>query len=391
MRLILPSLMLCFALAGGSFAQDAGETVPRPEARPDEAADLANTEETTSTPAAADPRSVNEANSRAANGTEIEVDGAPASPATTAADPTSAPADPDPETPSTSPAAALPAIDPASSAETEATERDTTDSPTTPQSETSGDDAATPVETPEATSVDSDAVPLPEARPDEPASGPTPSPTVSDASAAPSPRDALPSPSESKLQPVSPAAAVRAAKALLASEACEARLTELGVTFETGTSINSGSCGVLRPVSVSALSNGVEVRTQNRMWCPVVDALEDWITDAVAPAASEYLPDRTLTGIARVSTYVCRNRGSGEKISEHARGAAIDIGAFVFEDGEVAVSAADPNSPEGRFLDAVRAAACGPFTTVLGPGTDADHANHFHFDLAARSSGPYCR
>jgi hypothetical protein len=34
----------------------------------------------------------------------------------------------------------------------------------------------------------------------------------------------------------------------------------------------------------------------------------------------------------------------------------------------------------------VRKAACGPFRTVLGPGADADHSLHFHFDLEPRKS-----
>jgi hypothetical protein len=40
----------------------------------------------------------------------------------------------------------------------------------------------------------------------------------------------------------------------------------------------------------------------------------------------------------------------------------------------------------------VRKAACGPFKTVLGPGSDADHALHFHFDLAPRRhGGTFCQ
>lgn len=236
-------------------------------------------------------------------------------------------------------------------------------------------------------------VPLPEPRPDEAKAAPNApvsSPAPSRSNMAQQGKTLL-NPSQTKLRSVTPAAAVRAAGALLAAEDCEARLSKLGVTFETGKSINAGHCGVLRPLAVSSLSNGITVQTETQMWCPVADALESWVTSAVEPAAKTYFPDRTLIGMSRISTYVCRNRGSGEKISEHARGAAIDIGAFVFEDSEVPVLKADPQSAEGKFLREVREAACGPFTTVLGPGTDADHASHFHFDLAARSNGPYCR
>ncbi len=48
------------------------------------------------------------------------------------------------------------------------------------------------------------------------------------------------------------------------------------------------------------------------------------------------------------------------------------------------------------FLRAVRNSACGPFTTVLGPGSDSYHSNHFHLDRAKRrtagpSRGLYCK
>ena len=39
---------------------------------------------------------------------------------------------------------------------------------------------------------------------------------------------------------------------------------------------------------------------------------------------------------------------------------------------------------QNAFLRDVRKAGCGPFTTVLGPGSDSYHSDHFHFDLAQR-------
>ena len=38
-----------------------------------------------------------------------------------------------------------------------------------------------------------------------------------------------------------------------------------------------------------------------------------------------------------------------------------------------------------EFLNAISASACGYFTTVLGPGSDAAHSDHLHLDLALRS------
>jgi hypothetical protein len=39
------------------------------------------------------------------------------------------------------------------------------------------------------------------------------------------------------------------------------------------------------------------------------------------------------------------------------------------------------NASETTFLHTMRQASCGWFTTVLGPGSDAAHAEHFHFDI----------
>jgi hypothetical protein len=37
---------------------------------------------------------------------------------------------------------------------------------------------------------------------------------------------------------------------------------------------------------------------------------------------------------------------------------------------------------ERTFLRAVHSGGCDIFTTVLGPGYDANHRDHFHLDLA---------
>jgi hypothetical protein len=77
----------------------------------------------------------------------------------------------------------------------------------------------------------------------------------------------------------------------------------------------------------------------------------------------------------------------GAKISEHGKGRAIDISAFVLSDGKVLTVAED----YGRLLKRIYKAGCGYFRTTLGPGSDGYHEDHFHFDTSARSSGAYCR
>ena len=248
-----------------------------------------------------------------------------------------------------------------------------------------------------------DAIPLPEVRPAESgkaSASPTPAaPAAPGAAPAPAPAPAVdPSPNsteklKSRTTAISPAASVLAAAAVEDAEICEAELKKRGVDFTVEESISEGECGVLRPISVTKLSSGVEVSPKTQMLCRSALALDDWMTNGVLPAAKVDLPERKLTEFRHASTYVCRPRASEKGISEHARGSAIDIAAFVFDKGEeIGVEAKSPGTPEAKFQDAIRAAACGPFKTVLGPGTDSDHSTHFHLDIAARNNGStYCK
>ncbi|MEH6721178.1 MAG: extensin family protein [Aurantimonas endophytica] len=194
-------------------------------------------------------------------------------------------------------------------------------------------------------------------------------------------------------QTVTPAASVLAAAAIADAVACEAELTERGVVFTVEPSISEGACGVLRPVNIERLSSGIAVSPKTQLLCRAALALDEWMSSSVVPAARVNLPGRALTEFRHGSTYVCRKRASESGISEHARGSAVDISAFVFDKGpEISVEAQEAGSPEAKFQRAVRVGACGPFRTVLGPGTDADHATHFHLDIAARrNDGTYCK
>ncbi len=99
--------------------------------------------------------------------------------------------------------------------------------------------------------------------------------------------------------------------------------------------------------------------------------------------------------------YSCRtvDNQPGQKLSEHAFGNAVDVSGFGLADGRKIVVVRDwkhEGSQESAFLREAHAGACGVFTTVLGPGSDAYHYNHIHLDLAMHgrtNTGPrtYCR
>jgi hypothetical protein len=96
-----------------------------------------------------------------------------------------------------------------------------------------------------------------------------------------------------------------------------------------------------------------------------------------------------LGGRGRAAHYSCRGRNNikGAKISEHGKGRAIDISAFILSSGKVFTVAQDYN----KLLRRIYKAGCGYFMTTLGPGSDGYHEDHFHFDTSARKGGAYCR
>ncbi|MBO6901120.1 MAG: extensin family protein [Rhizobiaceae bacterium] len=176
--------------------------------------------------------------------------------------------------------------------------------------------------------------------------------------------------------------------------ACRARLVALGVSFETLPEIDGeGACGIPYPIKVTSLGDGVGLQPAGVMNCATAEAAARLVADAAQPEAMR-LFGKNISAVRQSSAYVCRLRSSGEKLSEHATGNALDISAFVLSDGHVVEVRKHEamEKAERRFQRTVRNAACGPFKTVLGPGTDPDHATHFHLDLAERrNDGTYCR
>lgn len=178
---------------------------------------------------------------------------------------------------------------------------------------------------------------------------------------------------------------------------CLAELTTLGVVFHEEKRIDEGEgCGIDKPVSVSALAGGIALKPAATMTCPAVRALARWAQDSVVPAAKAAFPDQTLKTVETASAYVCRLRNNAEqgKISEHARGNAVDIAAFTLSGGErVDIHPRrEDTTLSGAFQRTVTAAACLYFTTVLDPESDAAHEKHLHLDVLARKGGyRYCR
>ncbi len=176
--------------------------------------------------------------------------------------------------------------------------------------------------------------------------------------------------------------------------ACLANLDELGVAYTEAEPIvptDDADCGILRPLTVSEIAPGVAITPAATMRCPAVNALATWTRDFVLPAARRMTDRGALVSIQNGSSYICRRRNNAPdgKLSEHAFGNAFDVMGFAFADGPLI--AIEPREAQGTmaeaFQDAVRASACLDFSTVLGPGSNASHADHLHLDVIKRSGG----
>jgi hypothetical protein len=147
--------------------------------------------------------------------------------------------------------------------------------------------------------------------------------------------------------------------------------------------------GPPRDPSVTAAFAPVEVKPTATLACPLVSALDQWITTAVQPAAVRWF-HQPVVEIKQISAYSCRgmNGNPDARISEHAFGNALDIAAFVLADGhKVTVQYGWHGPPEEQgFLHDVQLAACNEFSTVLAPGANIYHYNHIHVDLMRRYS-----
>ena len=180
-------------------------------------------------------------------------------------------------------------------------------------------------------------------------------------------------------QPASPAA----------PSDCDLQLAKLAVAQLLGQLIAPGECGapdaVLLQSVILADAAKVAITPPATLRCTLAVEVAQWIRDDVAPAAAKQF-GAPLRGLENLGSYECRGRDRvrGATLSEHGRADALDVRSFKLASGAVLVLA-DPKLSKD-FREAVRASACARFATVLGPGSDAEHAGHVHVDLEPRRS-----
>jgi hypothetical protein len=176
---------------------------------------------------------------------------------------------------------------------------------------------------------------------------------------------------------------------------CEARLSAAGVEFASAElplkMTRAGfQCGSEQAVRYRRGPGRIRYGSSPVLTCGMALALARFELVLQEEAVSHF--GRRVARIEQGGTYSCRTMARyRDFVSEHSYGNAIDLYAFVLDDGRrISVLShfgkldVEPKRVEARFLRAVarRAFDENVFSVVLTPFFDNLHKNHFHVDLA---------
>jgi hypothetical protein len=174
---------------------------------------------------------------------------------------------------------------------------------------------------------------------------------------------------------------------------CRAMLLTLGAVFQPAEMEAQADprCAIAEPVRLEslALRDGQRVDLPDRptLACAAAATFANFVDEALEPLVKGYF-DVSISAIRTGPGFDCRTRDHvpNAKLSEHAKGLAIDIASITFAGGRLYQVGTLANAAERAFDHSARAAACGYFHTTLGPGADAFHSSHWHFDLESRGA-----
>ena len=213
--------------------------------------------------------------------------------------------------------------------------------------------------------------PLPPVRPPEFSSPPKSDGPPPAASAAPAPSTTSAAPS---------------APPQSAAEGCleELKASRVEAELAPAPSASLNDCSIAAPVRVSSIGlpagAKVDLPAHPLLDCPFAVVFTGFVRDLVAPLGESML-GAAVVALDTGPGYYCRSvdRVPGAKVSPHGKGIAIDVSAILLADRRRIAIGHEASPHEALFMQTIRRAGCGWFTTILGPG-DPDHAEHFHFD-----------
>ncbi|TNE29523.1 MAG: extensin family protein [Alphaproteobacteria bacterium] len=199
---------------------------------------------------------------------------------------------------------------------------------------------------------------------------------------------------QSQRQSQAPASAPRPVAVSEESRMCLAGLGQTGSRFSPlPDRYFGGGCSAVGAVQLSAVQGDEAlfgISNIGPVKCDTAQVFSGWARYGVDRAARQMLGS-PLARIETMGSYSCRNVAGTSRLSAHSQAAAIDVSAFVLEDGRrIGVKEAwvGGSAAERAFLRTVHGSACKRFGTVLGPEYNAAHRDHFHLE---QGGGGYCR
>ena len=172
-----------------------------------------------------------------------------------------------------------------------------------------------------------------------------------------------------------------------ATAACLSGLKQRHADFERSQDFKTPEgCGIEGAVKMKGAA--IPLNRPLLMACRTASSLADFESQVVVPTAQAVL-GHSVTMVASAGSYDCRNERSDDhpdRLSEHAKGRAIDITGFTLDDGTRISVLRNWSGHDAKadFLHKVAAGACKMFAVVLTPKTNALHRDHLHLD-----NGPY--
>src|SRR5215207_7909200 len=216
------------------------------------------------------------------------------------------------------------------------------------------------------------------------AEAPLPPPRPREQGSAPSPPPAPAQPAPAKPPPAAPA-----------DEERLTNLQKLGFDAEAVSAppAPEAECVIDKPVRLRSLRlsagpvRDIAFPDQPIVACRFAERFGRWVGDlAVVLVRGQLGAD--LKAVRTGAGFECRKRNHAPsgKLSAHALGLAVDVSGFELASGDRLLVTESQDSPKVALLSALRTASCGWFTTILGPGTDATHADHWHLDIQQHGS-----
>jgi hypothetical protein len=181
----------------------------------------------------------------------------------------------------------------------------------------------------------------------------------------------------------------------LAPDDCVASLKEAGFEIEPAEppQVSNNLCRIDTPVRLKAVpvptrpETAVRLASQPILACRFAGPFGHWIGDLVAPLVAG-IKGSDLKAVQTGPGFECRNRNRAatSKLSAHAQGLAIDIAGFDLANGTTLRIKPEADTTPDPTAATLRTAACGWFTTILGPGSDEAHHDHLHVDIEQHGS-----